>query len=209
VTPVDEGTQAQYYGDIVRYVSCDTDVRSLSFFHLVDERDLDRWQSGLMRIDNSRRASYATVKNTIAQTKGQCALTPPGWLHMTTVTGGVIRFGVLIKRSTRNKIWRLRATAQEDALYKAGIFRVASSKIKAKSKKAVLKALANPRARPLLGAKGTVKAYSNTLVKLQKRGLKRAGWYVYGIRLAAAMNPKQRTISAVSRPFRVITPARR
>ena len=209
VTPVDEGTQAQYYGDIVRYVSCDTDVRSLSFFHLVDERDLDRWQSGLMRIDNSRRASYGAVKNTIAQTKGQCALTPPGWLHTTTVTGGVVKFGVLKKRSARNKIWRFRATAQEDALYTAGIFRVASSKLTAKSKKAVVKALARPRARPLLVAKGTVKAYKNTLVKLRKRGLKRAGWYVYGIRLAAAMNPKQRTISAVSRPFRVIAPARR
>jgi hypothetical protein len=210
IIPVDEGTQAQYYGDIIRYVSCDTDVRSLSFFHLVDERDLERWQSGLMRIDSSRRASYNAVKNTIALTKGQCALTPPGWLHTTTVTGAAVKFGYLgARRSTRNKIWRFRATAQEDALYKAGVFRVASSKLKAKARKSVLRALANPRAKPLLASKGKVKAYANALVKLQKRGLKRGGWYVYGIRLSAAMNPRQRTFSVVSRPFFVSRAVRR
>src|SRR5205085_1142827 len=57
VIPIDEGTQAQYYSDIVRFVSCDPDVRSLSFFHLVDEQDLDRWQSGLLRVDASKRPS--------------------------------------------------------------------------------------------------------------------------------------------------------
>ena len=209
VTPIDETMQAQYYADIIRFVSCDPGVRSLSFFHLIDERDLDRWQSGLLRIDDSKRASYNAVKTTIAQTHGDCALTPPGWLHTTTITGGTVQFGVLIgKRSTRNRIWRFRATAQEDATYTAGIFRVAAGKLSPNARRAVLRALANPRAKPLLGVKGTVKAYSSGLVKLQRRGLKRSGWYVYGIRLAAAMNP-QRTLSAVSRPFRVVGPPRR
>jgi hypothetical protein len=209
VTPVDETTQAQYYADIIRFVSCDPGIRALSFFHLIDERDLDRWQSGLLRIDDSKRASYNAVKTTIAQTHGECALTPPGWMHTTTVTGGGVQFGVLVgKRSTRNRIWRFRATAQEDAIYKAGVFHVAPGKRSPKARKAVLRALANPQAKPLLGVTGTVKAYSGGLVKLQKRGLKRSGWYVYGIRLAAAMNP-QRTLSAVSRPFRVVGPARR
>jgi hypothetical protein len=204
VTPIDEGTQAQYYSDIVRFVSCDYDVRSLSFFHLIDERDLDRWQSGLLRIDKSHRASYDAVKTAIQQTGGTCALTPPGWVHTTGVTGGTVQFsGLRVPKSTKNKLWRFRALAQEDATYTAGIFRVAKSKLKSTARRAITKALANPRALPLLGVRGTVKAYASKLVALQKRGLRRSGWYVYGIRLNAAMNP-QRTMTVVSAPFHVV-----
>jgi hypothetical protein len=208
VTPIDEGTQAQYYADIVRFVSCDPNVRSLSFFHLIDEQDLDRWQSGLMRADDSKRPSYTSVKNAIAQTHGQCALTPPGWQHTTTVTGALVQFGFLSKRSTRNKIWRFRATAQEDASYVAGIFRLGGPRLSAVARRAVLRSLANPRSKPLLRATGTATAYASTLVKLQKRGLKRSGWYVYGIQLASTMNPL-RTNAYVSRPFRVVGPSGR
>jgi hypothetical protein len=203
VTPIDEGTQAQYYADIVRFVSCDPSVRSLSFFHLVDEQDLDRWQSGLMRLDDSKRPSYASVKNAIAQTQGRCALTPPGWLHTTTVTGATVAFGFLARRSARNTIWRFRATAQEDATYVAGIFKIGRSKLSPVARRSVLHALASPRARPLLRSTGIIKAYASTLVKLQRHGLKRGGWYVYGIRVAGAMNPL-RANSYVSRPFRVV-----
>jgi hypothetical protein len=206
VTPIDEVTQAQYYSDIVRFVSCDPDVRSLSFFHLIDEQDLDRWQSGLMRRDDSKRPSYTAVKNAIAQTQGRCALTPPGWLHQTTISGAAVQFGYLgSAKSQSNRLWRFRATAQEDALYKAGVFRVASGKLTAKAKKAIAKSLANARSKPLLGAKGTVLAYKSKLVALPKQKLKRTGWYAYGIRLAAAMNPQQRVLVAVSKPFRVVS----
>ena len=203
VIPIDEGTQAQYYSDIVRFVSCDPDVRSLSFFHLVDETDLDRWQSGLLRADNSRRPSYDAVKATIAQTQGRCQLAPPGWKHTTSVNGATVSFGYLGNpRAWSNKLWRFRAAAQEDATYKAGVFRVAPGKLKAKARKAILKSLANPRSKPLLAAKGKALAYKSKLVALPKQRLKKAGFYVYGIQLAAAMNPK-RTYVAISRPFRV------
>jgi hypothetical protein len=203
VIPIDEGTQAQYYSDIVRFVSCDLAVRSLSFFHLVDEQDLDRWQSGLIRLDDSKRPSYASVKNAIALTQGKCALTPPGWAHITGVNGAAVAFGYLGNaKAWSNKLWRFRATVQEDATYRAGVFRVGSGKLTAKAKKAVLKTLARARSKPLLGATGTALAYKSKLVALPKKRLKRAGWYVYGIRLAAAMNP-QRAFVSVSRPFRV------
>jgi hypothetical protein len=203
VIPVDEGTQAQYYSDIIRFVSCDPDVRSLSFFHLVDEQDLDRWQSGLMRVDDSKRPSYTAVKNAIAQTQGKCALTPPGWAHTTSVTGATVSFGYLRNpKGWNNKLWRFRVAVQENASYKAGVFRVASGRLALKARRAILKALANPRAKPLLAARSTAVAYASKLVVLPKKRLKRPGWYVYGIQLAAAMNP-QRTFVAVSRPFRV------
>ena len=203
VIPIDEGTQAQYYSDIIRFVSCDPSVRSLSFFHLVDEQNLDRWQSGLMRIDDSKRPSYTAVKNAIAQTQGKCALTPPGWVHTTTVTGATVTFGYLGNpKGWNNKLWRFRVAVQENAAYKAGVFRVASGRLAVKARKSILKALVNPRARPLLSVNGTAVAYASKLVSLPKKRLKRAGWYVYGIRLAATMNP-QRSFVAVSRPFRV------
>jgi hypothetical protein len=160
-----------------------------------------------MRLDDSKRPSYTSVKTTIAQTHGACALPPPGWLHTATVTGAAVQFGFLSARSTRNTIWRFRATAQEGTTYTAGIFRLGGSKLTAKARAAVLRSLKNPRAKPLLVAKGTALAYKSTLVKLQKRGLKRSGWYVYGARLAAAMNPS-RANSYVSRAFRVVAARR-
>jgi hypothetical protein len=201
VVTIDEGTQAQYYSDIIRFVSCDPDVRSLSFFHLIDEQDLDRWQSGLMRLDDSKRPSYASVKSAIAVTQGKCALTPPGWSHTTSVNGATVAFGYLgSPKGWNNRLWRFRVSAQEDAAYKAGVFRLGGRKLTAKARRAVLNALANPRSKPLLTAKGTVLAYKSKLVALPKQRLKRAGWYAYGIRFAAAMNP-QRSYLALSRPF--------
>jgi hypothetical protein len=155
-----------------------------------------------MRLDDSKRPSYDAVKNAIAQTHGTCALTPPGWLHTTTVSGGAVAFGYIRPKGWNNTLWRFRATAQEDATYKAGVFRLGSAKLSAKARAAVLKSLANPRAKPLLGVNGKVIAYQSKLVALPKRRLKRAGWYVYGIRLAASMNP-QRSFSSVSKPFRL------
>src|SRR3954454_1808201 len=203
VVTIDEGTQAQYYSDIVRFVSCDPDIRSLSFFHLIDEKDLDRWQSGLMRLDDSRRPSFTSVKTSIAQTQGKCALTPPGWSHIANVSGAKVAFGYLGRAKVRsNKLWRFHVSLQEDATYTAAVFRVSPGRITAKTKKAIAKTLASARARPLLVKRGKGLAYKTTLVALPKQRLKRAGWYVYGIQVAAAMNPK-RTLVAVSRAFRV------
>jgi hypothetical protein len=161
-----------------------------------------------MRIDDTRRPSYAAVRSTIAQTRGQCALTPPGWLHTATVTGGLVQFGYLSTRSTRNTMWQFRATAQEGANYSAGLFRVAGPTVGQAVRRAVTKVLTNPRAQPLLATKGALVAYSSKQIALPKKGLRRGGWYVYGVQLSAAMNPT-RTLTAISRPFRVVARARR
>ena len=68
---ISEDDQATYYRDTVTLAECDPGVRMLSFFHLVDETDLDRWQSGLERADGSHRPSYDAVKQTLAQTPRQ------------------------------------------------------------------------------------------------------------------------------------------
>src|SRR6266508_4428808 len=58
VVTTDEGNQAAIYGNLIPRLACDPAVKSVLFFNLVDEPDLDRWQSGLLRADWTRRPSY-------------------------------------------------------------------------------------------------------------------------------------------------------
>jgi hypothetical protein len=62
------------------------------------------------------------------------------------------------------------------------------------------KRLAAGRPKPLLSARGVIKA-SGRLVYFPRRRLK-PGRYVYAIRMSATMNPKRASV-LVSRPFRV------
>jgi hypothetical protein len=195
VTPVSEQTQADYYRDTIRFAECDPAVRLLSFFHLADELDLDRWQSGLERADGSHRPSYDSVKQTIADTHGTCQDLPLTWKHATTVVRPVAAFGNLRKPfALKRRRWSFTAAAGEEAAFRAGLF-------KAGPRKAVLaKRLAKGRPKPLLLVKGTIKA-KKRLVSFPHRRLK-PGRYVFAIRMSAAMNP-QRVSVFVSRVFRV------
>jgi len=195
LVPVSEETQAEYYRETITSVECDPTVRMLSFFHLTDELNLDRWQSGLERADGSHRPSYDSVKQTIAQTQGNCQGAPVSWRHATTVVLPVAAWGNLRKPfPLKRKRWSFNAGAGEEATFKAGIF-------KAGPKKAVLaKRLATGRPKPLLFAKGTIKAKTR-VVYFPSRKLK-AGKYVFAIRMSAVMNP-QRVSVLVSRVFRV------
>ena len=191
---VSEQDQATYYGDTIALAECDPTVRMLSFFHLVDETDLDRWQSGLERADGSHRPSYDTVKQTIAQSHGNCAATPVSWRHATGVVLPMVAWGSLKGQPLKRTRWSFTAGAGEEADFRAGLFRAGPSK-------AVLgKRLAAGRPKPLLAARGVIKA-SKRLVYFPKRRLKR-GLYVYAIRMTATMNSKRATL-LVSRPFRV------
>jgi hypothetical protein len=202
VIPVDEGTQARYYGAVVRMVACDPGVRAVSFFHLIDETDLDRWQSGLLRADKTRRPAYAEVKNAIAQTGGVCAGTPTSWRHVSTVQGATVRLSRYRRRlSSRNKVWAFRANAEEEALYRAGLFRVAAARLSPRSRRIVAAALANPRSKPALVGTGKIKAYFGRVVRLPARRVK-PGFYVYGVRLSASMNPERANVY-IGTPFRV------
>jgi hypothetical protein len=195
LVPISEQMQADYYRDTIMFTECDPAVRMLSFFHLIDELDLDRWQSGLERANGSHRPSYDSVKQTIAQTHGDCQDLPVTWRHITTVTLPVAAWGNLRKPMPLKRTrWSFKAGAGEEATFKAGIF-------KAGPRKAVLaKRLARGRPKPLLFAKGTIKAKSR-VVYFPRRKLK-AGRYVFAIRMSAAMNPKRVSV-LVSRVFRV------
>jgi hypothetical protein len=92
VRTISEARQAAIYSAVVRQMECEPDVRGFFFFHLIDERDLDRFQSGLMRADNTMRPSYGAVRQTLAQTKGTCTGGFTSWHPATGVIGADVTF---------------------------------------------------------------------------------------------------------------------
>jgi hypothetical protein len=196
---VSEATQARIYGDLVRFVECDPSVTALDLFHLVDESDLDRFQSGLVRADGTHRPSYDAVKGAIAETGELCSGVEAWWRHSATVAGATARFGA---RRGRGR-FGFGVSAKEAAGYRAGIFRVGGRGLTESDRGAIGAALAASGPAPGLVARssGVVRAYRPSRVGFGARS-PAPGWYVYAVRLAATMNPS-RTVLLVGTPFRV------
>ncbi len=193
--PVSEQAQANYYRSVIMSTECDPSVRMLSLFHLVDELDLDRWQSGLERADGSHRPSYDAVKNTIAQTHGDCQGRRVRWRHATAVVLPVAAWGNLRKPMPgRRTGWSFKAGAGEEATFRAGIFKAGPTK------RVLARRLASGRPRPLLFSRGRIEARTR-VVRFPRRRLE-PGKYAYAIRMSATMNPVRVSI-LVSRAFRV------
>jgi hypothetical protein len=166
----------------------------LNFFLLEDEPDLAHWQSGLERVDGSHRPSYDSVKQTIAQTGGNCLGKSVVWRHATGVILPTTAWGSLARQPSTRKSWRFTVSAGEEAAYVAGLFKAGPSKT------AIAKRLAGGRPKPLLSSKGTIEA-TKKLVGFGVHKLK-PGKYVYGVRMSATMNSKRVSVF-VSRPFQV------
>ena len=195
IRPTSEARQAQIYGGLIPYLACDPSVGSLLFFGLTDEPDLDRWQAGLVRAGGSKRPSYARVKSSFRSSRGRCKGQVRSWRHATSVIGAGARFSGLGRAwRTKNRSWSFRATADEEATYRAGIFRASTGRGKIK------RALSGRRG-AVLSTSGVIKAHRNPIVEFPESRLRR-GRYVYAIKLRASMNPA-RDRMFVSRAFRV------
>jgi hypothetical protein len=59
---VDEATQGRYYRQALQLAACQKNVVGLLFFHVSDEADLDRWQSGVYYADDSPKSDLPVVK---------------------------------------------------------------------------------------------------------------------------------------------------
>jgi hypothetical protein len=59
---VDEQTQAEYYRDAFALASCQEGVTGFLIFHLIDEPDLNRWQSGVSYADGEPKSSLEPVR---------------------------------------------------------------------------------------------------------------------------------------------------
>ena len=78
--PVPESTQASYYRQALQMAACQPTVRGFLIFHVTDETDYGRWQSGLYFPDGTAKSSRGLVKQAMAdirQGKFQCVETEP------------------------------------------------------------------------------------------------------------------------------------
>jgi hypothetical protein len=63
--PVAEARQAAYYVQALSMAACQKTVAGFLIFHVSDEPDLDRWQSGLFYADDTPKASLRAVQDAI------------------------------------------------------------------------------------------------------------------------------------------------
>jgi hypothetical protein len=183
VKPTTEVRQAAIYASLVRYAACDPSVDALLFFGLRDEPNLARWQAGLMRADGTPRPSFNAVKAALAKTRGNCVGEMRPWHHATTVEGASASFRRARRLPHRLKSWSFVASADEDASFNAGIYRLHHG----------------GRSVHVLSAKGNLNPHVARSVRFPARHLA-PGKYIYSIRFRAAANPS-RTSRKTSRPF--------
>jgi hypothetical protein len=183
IAPTSEANQAAIYATLLRYVACDPSVESVLFFGLQDEPNLERWQAGLMRADGTARPSYDSVRSTIAATGGNCVGAMRSWSHSTTVDGAQATFRKDRRLPSRVDSWSFLASADEDALFDSGIYRMTSGRRGARA----------------LGESGRLVAHTTRYVRFPAQRLS-PGTYVYSIRFRAAANPARWTMKT-SRPF--------
>jgi hypothetical protein len=178
VDTTDEAAQARIYADAIRYLACDASVRSILFFLLRDEPDLDRWQAGLMRIDSTRRPSFDAVKTTFAETGGRCSGKMRAWHHSKTVEGARVSFPKKRVLPARRLTLAMVVNADEDSLVDAALYR---------GKRRVLR------------QRSTVEAYRSRIVRFGTRF--RPGRYTFRVTLRAALNPSR--AKSFSAPLRI------
>jgi hypothetical protein len=178
VQTTNESSQSGIYNRAIRYLACDASVRSVLFFLLRDEPDLERWQAGLVRADNSRRPSFDAVKAGIAQTGGRCPGRMRSWRHSTTVAGAKLRFPKKRVLPARRLTLALVANAEEDASVEASLYR---------------------GSKRVLRQRASIKAYRSTTVRLSRRY--RPGRYTFRVTLRATMNPARK--KSFSAPLRI------
>ena len=59
---VGEAIQGRYYAQALSLAACQKNVVGLLFFHVSDEADLDRWQSGVYHADDTPKTDLTVVK---------------------------------------------------------------------------------------------------------------------------------------------------
>jgi hypothetical protein len=65
--PVPVATQGEYYDQALTMTACQPTVMAMFLFHVTDETDLGRWQSGVYYPDDTPKPSRAVVRQTIDQ----------------------------------------------------------------------------------------------------------------------------------------------
>jgi hypothetical protein len=205
VVTTDEGTQAAIYGNMIPLLACDPSVESVLFFNLVDEANLDRWQSGLMRADWTKRPSYGIVKGAIAAGQTRCAGRQVQWRHEYRPVGVHLNFlGGSRWRSDQNKFWSFVAGSEEGTTYTAGLYRARRpGKVAPTLRALISRSLRTVRMRgAVLRSRGKLVGGWDKVIQFPSKRL-RPGYYVYGATVVAELNPARKA-TYVGLPFRVV-----
>jgi hypothetical protein len=67
--PVPEGVQAAYYRQALHMAACQPNVRGFLIFHVTDETDYNRWQSGVYYADGTPKSSRTHVKQAMNEVR--------------------------------------------------------------------------------------------------------------------------------------------
>jgi hypothetical protein len=202
----DERFQADNYAALIPYFACDASIRSMLYYGLVDEPDLDRWQAGLIRADGSRRPSFGVVRSALSRGLARCSRRPTTWRHTTKVVGATARFGER-RRSPSETAWAFVAASEEASTFRAVMYRLKRRGLPAAKRKQLQAAVGRKRSpKPVFSARGKARAHSGAFIRFPRKRLAR-GYYVFAIRLTAEMNPARQT-ALVSKPFSVGTTGR-
>jgi hypothetical protein len=94
--PVSEGVQAAYYDEALKMAACQPTVRGFLIFHVTDETDHNRWQSGVYYADGTPKSSRPLVKRSIGEVRSgtyECGEPPVtndtfGWVMISHSGGG-------------------------------------------------------------------------------------------------------------------------
>jgi hypothetical protein len=200
----DERAQADTYAALIPYFACDASVRSMLYYGLVDEPDLDRWQAGVIRADHSRRPSFHSVRSALARGLARCTRRPTVWRHKTEVIGATARFGER-RRSASERNWVFVAASEEASTFRAAMYRLPGRFLSAVLRNRLRSAVGRKRSpKPVFTSRGLIRAHQGTFIRLPRKPV-RAGRYVFAIRLSAEMNPIRQT-AFVSKPFAVGNP---
>ncbi|HEY2327248.1 MAG TPA: hypothetical protein VGH52_07165 [Gaiellaceae bacterium] len=76
--PVDEATQAAYYRQAMQMSFCQKTVLGLLLFHVVDEKALSAWQSGLYYADGTPKSSLGGTRDAAGEVHRGVIATCPG-----------------------------------------------------------------------------------------------------------------------------------
>ncbi|HEV3479592.1 MAG TPA: hypothetical protein VG144_09095 [Gaiellaceae bacterium] len=194
-----ERLQADNYAALIPYYACDSSVRSMLYYGLVDEPDLERWQAGLIRADGTRRPSFGVVRSALARGLARCTRRPTSWRHVTKVVGATARFSER-RRSASETSWSFVASSEEASFYRAAMYRLKRRGLSAAARKKLQAAVGRRRSpKPVFSARGKVRAHLGTFVRFPRKRLA-PGSYVFAIRLSAEMNPARQSV-LVSKPF--------
>ena len=71
VHPVDEETQGRWYAQAIALARCQPNVRMLFLFHVSDERELERLQTGVRYADDAPKTSLRAVRAAV-EARGSC-----------------------------------------------------------------------------------------------------------------------------------------